>query len=105
MFFQKACCRHVGAKHAFLDQFMRIIPNDGHDLLDLALVVEKDSGFNGIKVDGAARITCGSQSLIEGVEFNDVPRQLAMMREEIAGRLGFWLVQKGTDLGVRQAGF
>ena len=90
---------HVGGEHALLDQAVGVVAHLGHDLRDLAVVVEDHAGFGGLEVDRAALGTRLEQHAEELVEVLEVRQQ----RGEFGAHRRVLLVQRRGDLGVGQA--
>ena len=90
--------RHVGRQHALLDQAVSIIALHRHDTLDPLLVVELDTGFGGIEVDGAPRRPLGLQGLEEAIELLQVGHQIL-----VALALFGVAIQQGRHIVVDQS--
>ena len=97
---QKCRGAHVGGQHAFLDDTVRIVAHDRHDVLDLALFVEQHHRLGRFEIDGAALATRLVQRSEQLVQILDV-RQNSLMH------LGFRLFltrQPGPHLVIGQPG-
>ena len=96
---EKVGCAHVGGEHALLDEAVGVVAHLGHDLRDLAVVVEDHAGFGGLEVDRAAlgtRLQQHAEELVEVLEVGQQGREFGPGRRIV-------LVQRRRDLGVGQA--
>ncbi len=59
---------HVGRNHAFLDEAVGVVSNDGFDTFDLAVLCKKDPGFESVQVNGAAPLARPAQRPIKRVQ-------------------------------------
>ncbi len=61
VFEQKTGGGDVGDDHALFDQLVRIVAHQRHDLFDLALLAEHDTGLGGFEIDRPALRTTFAQ--------------------------------------------
>lgn len=66
--FQEVGRTDVGSQHALLNQPMRVVTDDRHDRLDLAVVVELHLCFNSVKINRATLFSGGMQRLEQCIE-------------------------------------
>ena len=50
---QKFCRANIRRQHTFFNQFVRIIADDGNDLVDFTVVVENHLSLNALKLNRA----------------------------------------------------
>ena len=50
---QKFCCANIRRQHTFFNQFVRIIADNGNDLVDFTVVVENHLSLNALKLNRA----------------------------------------------------
>ena len=89
---------HIGCKHAFLDQAVRVVAGGWNDVFNLAAVSEQHHRFCGVEIDGATLVAGGKQHLKHFV-------QMVHMGPQILGDAVIRLIRikKFGNIGVRQS--
>ena len=50
---QKFCCANIRRQHTFFNQLVRIIADNGNDLVDFTVVIENHLSLNALKLNRA----------------------------------------------------
>ena len=53
IFQQKFCCANIRRQHTFFNQLVRIVADNGNNLVDFTVVVKNHLGFNALKFNRA----------------------------------------------------
>ncbi len=72
MLLKKTGSADISRQHALFDQLVGIIANDRDDLINLALFIKQNTGFNGFKINRTTLTARGSQSPVEFVQLHNV---------------------------------
>ena len=81
---------------------MSIVAHHRHDLIDLAILTEHNPGFGGFKIDRTSLRPCATKSLVEVVEFKQVPDQIRILARQLLTRCRFRRIQQRANLVVGQ---
>ena len=68
MLLEELGCRHVGAQHAFFDQFVRVVTLGGANVGNLAIGTKHDARFGGFEVNRTALGTRRQQHVIQRIQ-------------------------------------
>ena len=85
--------------HALLDELVRVVALDRHDVVDLAVCVEDELHLVALEGDGAPRLSLHGERLVELVEIIDALHDVLILLAE-----GLIALNHGEDLGVGEAG-